>query len=208
MNQPVLSFRSGFWVGWRWVTSFVGTLTLATIGVTYLSGWETRLPSPLVPVVFVLAAGLGIAIAVWYYPVYVAAEGLKCYDGILTFAIESPGGTRGVMGIILRRCKPSSRFLSHLAFCREIEERDCLGHPLVHSKCCAGAGSSAAVHGQPSEVSSSGRVTSDQAPVAGVVAKSANIDGLAVFVFPAQRLFVQLPGEFCRWSLSEVTTSS
>ena len=103
MNQPVLSFRSSCWVGWRWVTSFVGPLTLATIGVTYLSGWETRLLSPLVTVVFVLAAGLGIAIAVWYYPVYVAAEGLKCYDGILTFAIEPPGGTRGVMGILLRR---------------------------------------------------------------------------------------------------------
>src|SRR5262245_22756910 len=103
MNQPVLSFRSSFWVGWRWVTSFVGTLKLATIGVAYLSGWETLLPSPLVPVVFVLAAGLGIAIAVWYHPVYVAAEDLKCYDGILTFAIEPPGGTRGVMGMILRR---------------------------------------------------------------------------------------------------------
>ena len=103
MNQPVLPFRSSFWVGWRWVTTFVGTLTLATIGVTYLSGWEARLPSPLVIVVLVLAAGLSIAIAVWYYPVYVAAKGLKCYDGILTFAIEPPGGTRGVMGITLRR---------------------------------------------------------------------------------------------------------
>ena len=62
-----------------------------------------------VPVEFLGRVALGdvlrrhLAIAVRYYPVYVAAEGLKCYDGILTFAIEPPGGTRGVMGITLRR---------------------------------------------------------------------------------------------------------
>ena len=46
MDQPVLSFRSSFWVSLRWVMSYIGVLTLVIMGAAYFSGWEWKLPSP------------------------------------------------------------------------------------------------------------------------------------------------------------------
>src|SRR5436190_1730308 len=91
MDQPELSFRSSFWVVWRYNTSFAGALALAMVSAMgFLSGWglgswEAHLAMVLS---IVLTGGLLLAPAVAYYKVYVTSDGLKCYDafGIYHFA--------------------------------------------------------------------------------------------------------------------------
>ena len=44
MDQPVLSFRSSFWVVWRWTTLVYGSIVALVVGVmAHLNGVEAHL---------------------------------------------------------------------------------------------------------------------------------------------------------------------
>src|SRR5262245_50861782 len=101
MEQPVLSFRSSvwwtFWPIWRWGMFLGAVLALGSITAWgrrgFGFGWEDHL-------LFALVGGLagGLFSALWvvlvmvpvaaYFLLYVATDGLKCYDafGIYHFA--------------------------------------------------------------------------------------------------------------------------
>src|SRR5437763_10220692 len=92
MDQPVLKFWSNFWpmfwITWRSTTfgCAVGVLA-STWGIPI--EWELRLLAVLAGgLVGGVIMGLPLALAILYFPVYVAVDGIKCYDfwGIYHFA--------------------------------------------------------------------------------------------------------------------------
>ena len=85
MHPPVVSFRSAFWPVWCWSMSLCGALALIISAAAALSGWEVQ---PLPALTVAVVSGVLLALALAYYRVSVAADGLKCYDafGIYHFA--------------------------------------------------------------------------------------------------------------------------
>ncbi|MBI1916123.1 MAG: hypothetical protein HYS12_15525 [Planctomycetes bacterium] len=93
MDQPVLSFRSSFWVVWRSTTYVLGAWALVVSVWAYLSGWEIHLAITVGSLAGSLTAGLLLALAVVYLRVYVTADGIRCYDASGVFYHFAPWPT-------------------------------------------------------------------------------------------------------------------
>jgi hypothetical protein len=77
MQSPCRTFRSSFLVLWRWTTIYCAVLG----GLLYLTTWMDGHPMP-PDVTTTIALGLGaiFALAVVGFPVYVSADGIRCYN--------------------------------------------------------------------------------------------------------------------------------
>jgi len=153
MDQPVLSFRSSFWwsfwILWRWGT-FCGTaLTLAlTSALGFNGGWDAHLLMVLASgLAGGLAGGLILTLAVAYFPVYVAEDGIKGYDffGFYHFApwltIERIRPIN-LLGLRYLRVRSSAAprelwvplFLADMpGFCAAVADRAGPDHPLAEA---------------------------------------------------------------------------
>jgi hypothetical protein len=75
--MPTLVFRSSFAVLWRWTSTLCGIIG----AIVYIQALVSGAPLPF-GLTFGLALGFGLvfAVAVVCFPVYVRADGLRCYN--------------------------------------------------------------------------------------------------------------------------------